>query len=172
MVESLWTRDLGHHRHEYSAHIKTGHIGNHHHWSVVWITKTEHHEEHIETVVIEEGKKTFFWSDLSIQSILQILYQYISYSRNNNFIQIKLINFKIIKIMTFSLLWQFVALNYWFLCIKYINYVLLSTFIYYIYYILYYYSILKKKPKSLRLHVDKILSTLSTLKVKIHTTRV
>lgn len=59
-IQSLWRRDLGHHRHEYSAHVKTGHLGNHHHFSVVWITKTEHHQEHIETVVIEEGHKTFF----------------------------------------------------------------------------------------------------------------
>lgn len=59
-IQSLWRKDLGHHRHEYAAHIKTGHIGNHHHFSVVWITHTEHHHEKIETVVIEEGHKTFF----------------------------------------------------------------------------------------------------------------
>jgi len=59
-IKSLWKRDLGHHQTEYSAHIKTGHLGNHHHYSVVWIVKHEHHQEHIESVFIEEGHKTFF----------------------------------------------------------------------------------------------------------------
>lgn len=44
-LESLWRKDLGHHRHEYVAHVKTGHLGNHHHFTVVWVTHTQHHEE-------------------------------------------------------------------------------------------------------------------------------
>lgn len=55
-IETLWCDKIGHHDWLYQAHIKTGHLGNHHHFTVLW----EVRGDHAKLIDISEGHKTLF----------------------------------------------------------------------------------------------------------------
>ena len=55
-IEKLWCDKIGHHDYLYHAHIKTGHFGNHHHFTVLW----EVRGDHAKLLSVEEGHKTLF----------------------------------------------------------------------------------------------------------------
>ena len=41
-IEKVWADKIGHHDWLYCVHIKTGHLGNHHHWTVVFEIRNGH----------------------------------------------------------------------------------------------------------------------------------
>lgn len=55
-ITQVWREKVGHHDYLYWVHVKTGHLGNHHHFTLVF--EIRHHQEHL--VEIHEGHKTFF----------------------------------------------------------------------------------------------------------------
>jgi hypothetical protein len=59
-IEKLWRDKLGHHDFLYCAHIKTGHFGNHHHFTVVWEFRGAHGHGIAKIISAEEGHKTLF----------------------------------------------------------------------------------------------------------------
>lgn len=59
-IEKLWRDKVGHHDFLYNAHIKTGHLGNHHHFTVWWEVRGPHGHEHVKLLDVAEGHKTFF----------------------------------------------------------------------------------------------------------------
>lgn len=59
-IEKLWRDHIGHHDYLYHAHVKTGHFGNHHHFTVLWETKTHHGVEQSRLLDVQEGHKTLF----------------------------------------------------------------------------------------------------------------
>lgn len=58
-IEKLWRDKIGPHDFLYNAHIKTGHFGSHHHYTVLWEVKG-HHGEHVRLIDVQEGHKTLF----------------------------------------------------------------------------------------------------------------
>lgn len=59
-IEKLWCDKVGHHDFLYQAHIKTGHLGNHHHFTVLWEVRGSHNNEHVKLIDVQEGHKTIF----------------------------------------------------------------------------------------------------------------
>lgn len=55
-IEKAFADKVGHHDWLYWVHIKTGHLGNHHHFTIVYEIK--HH--HVKLIDVHEGHKTFF----------------------------------------------------------------------------------------------------------------
>lgn len=41
-IEKVWRDKIGHHDYLYQAHIKTGHIPHHHHFTVLYEIKGQH----------------------------------------------------------------------------------------------------------------------------------
>lgn len=60
VLEKVWRNKIGHHDFLYHAHVKTGHLGNFHHWTILWEVKTHHGVEHSRLIDVHEGHKTFF----------------------------------------------------------------------------------------------------------------
>lgn len=58
-IEKIWCDKIGHHDFVYHAHIKTGHFGAHHHFTVWWEVRGPH-GEHVKLLDIQEGHKTLF----------------------------------------------------------------------------------------------------------------
>jgi hypothetical protein len=60
-VEKVWMQKIDHHTEIFWVHIKTGHLGNHHHFTVVF--ECIHHPLHNKTeyrlIDVHEGHKSF-----------------------------------------------------------------------------------------------------------------
>ena len=63
-IEKAWVDRVGQHKWVYWVHVKTGHLGNHHHFTVVYEIHFHHHHHHqvekVHLIDIHEGHKTFF----------------------------------------------------------------------------------------------------------------
>lgn len=55
-IEKIWANRLGPHNVLYQVHVKTGHLGNHHHYSVLF----DVHNGNIKLLDVHEGHKTLF----------------------------------------------------------------------------------------------------------------
>lgn len=61
-VEKVWIDRIGPHKSLYCVHIKTGGLGNHHHFTVTYEAHFNHHHhlDHVQLLDIHEGHKTFW----------------------------------------------------------------------------------------------------------------
>ncbi len=55
-ITQAWREKVGHHDYLYWVHVKTGHLGNHHNFTVVF--EIRHGQEQL--IDLHEGHKTFF----------------------------------------------------------------------------------------------------------------
>ena len=75
-VEKVWMQKIDHHTEIFWVHIKTGHLGNHHHFTVVFECihhhQNHHHNHHqhhhqnaqkteYRLLDVHEGHKSIFW---------------------------------------------------------------------------------------------------------------
>ena len=42
-IEKAWCHRVGPHEMLYQLHVKTGHLGNHHHWTILFEVRSHHH---------------------------------------------------------------------------------------------------------------------------------
>ncbi len=63
-IEKVFADKLGHHDWLYCVHVKTGKLGNHHHFTIVY----EIRKHECKLLDVHEGHKTFWWF-ISEQSI-------------------------------------------------------------------------------------------------------